>query len=366
MAQGKSEQGGQEWELVESVSADPPAGVAVRNEFAAVPAIVAAAGDAARERFIHFFAATIRNRNTRRAYAGAVRQFVNWLELRGARRLEDVTPVVVAAYIESLGKPHADRPHRLGDQRAKKRLADPSTKQHLAAIRALFDHLVTGGILPFNPAASVRGPKYVITQGKTPVLEDDQMETLLNSIDTSTLVGLRDRALIGIMAFNFARIGAVAGLKVGDYFQGGKRWRFRLHEKGGKYHELPAHHRAEELVDAYLEAMEAAGVPLGKDEPLFRTTRGRSGLLTERQLTENDALRMVKRRSRDAGLPSSTQNHTFRATCITNFRRRGGSRSKAAQLAAHASERTTALYDRSDDPVTIDEIERVNYRSDGA
>ena len=80
-------------------------------------------------------------------------------------------------------------------------------------------------------------------------------------------------------------------------------------------------------------------------------------------MTENDALRMVKRRARDAGLPASTCNHTFRATCITNFRRNGGSRSKAAQLACHESERTTRMYDRSDDPVTLDEIERVNYRT---
>jgi site-specific recombinase XerC len=160
-------------------------------------------------------------------------------------------------------------------------LAKPSVKQHLAAIRMLCDYLVTGSILPFNPASSVRGPKYVQKRGKTPVLDDDQMQELLDSIDVSTLMGLRDRALIGVMAFNFSRVGATIAMGVGDYFQQGKKWWFRLHEKGAKHHQLPAHHRAEEFMDAYLDALRAAGAPLWRDTPLFRTGRGRSGALGE-------------------------------------------------------------------------------------
>jgi site-specific recombinase XerD len=315
---------------------------------ASVPAIIAGAGERAAWRFLEFFTANIRNKNTRRAYARAVRGFCDWLAEHEIYDLAHVNPVLVAAYVDHLGKD----------------LSKPSVKQHLAAIRMLCDYLVTGGVLPFNPASSVRGPKYVIKRGKTPVLDDDQMDELLAAIDLSTLHGLRDRALIAVMAFDFARIGAVVAMDVGDYFQQGKKWWFRLHEKGGKHHELPAHHKAEEFMDAYLEALRAAGAPHGKDTPLFRTGKGRSGELGETRMTENDALRMVKRRAKGAGLPSSTCNHSFRATCITNFRKNGGSRGKAAQLAAHESERTTRLYDRSDDPVTLDEIERVNYRSD--
>jgi integrase/recombinase XerD len=108
-------------------------------------------------------------------------------------------------------------------------------KQHLAALRMLFDHLVTGHILETNPAASVRGPKYSIKKGKTPILSADEARLLLHSIPTADsrgrpiLVGLRDRAMIAVMAYTFARVSAMIGMRVDDYFQQGKRCWFRLH-----------------------------------------------------------------------------------------------------------------------------------------
>jgi site-specific recombinase XerC len=123
-------------------------------------------------------------------------------------------------------------------------------KQHLAAIRMLFDYLVVGQILAINPAHAVRGPKHSIKRGKTPVLSAAQARQLLDSIDTSTVVGLRDRALIALMTFSFARVGAAVGMRVEDYFADGKRWRLRLNEKGGKVHEMPAHHNLEAYLDA--------------------------------------------------------------------------------------------------------------------
>ena len=118
----------------------------------------------------------------------------------------------------------------------------------------LFDYLVTGQVVALNPAHAVRGPKHVVKSGKTPVLSAEQTRALLDSMDTDTIAGLRDRALIGVMVFSFARVGAVVGMNVEDYFPKGKRFWFRLHEKGGKYHEVPAHHKAEAYVDAYIEA----------------------------------------------------------------------------------------------------------------
>ncbi len=171
--------------------------------------------------------------------------------------------------------------------------APPTVKQHLAAIRMLFDWLVTGQVLPVNPAWSVRGPKHVVKKGKTPVLTAAEARTLLDSIDVSTSSGLRDRALIGLMVFSFARVSAAVGMDVEDYFQQGKRWWFRLHEKGGKRHDVPAHHNAEAYMDAYLES---AGLAGEKNAPLFRTV-DRHGRLTASRLTRNDALRMVKRRA---------------------------------------------------------------------
>ena len=304
-----------------------------------LPSLFTGSESAAR-RFIEFFTAHIRNRNTREAYARAVKHFAEWLDERGVHDLGRVSPVVVAAYIEYLG-----------DQ-----LAKPSVKQHLAAIRMLLDYLVTGGVLPFQPASSVRGPKHVVKRGKTPVLTAAEARELLDSIDTATVIGVRDRALIGLMVFSFARVGAAVSMKVEDYYSQGKRWWFRLHEKGGKRHEVPAHHNAEAYMDAYLEA---AGHKGDKRSPLFRTTRGRSGELGERMMTRNDALRMIKRRAKAAGLSPAVSCHTFRATGITAYLENGGTIENAQAIAAHESPRTTKLYDRTSDDLTLDEIERI-------
>jgi integrase/recombinase XerD len=152
----------------------------------------------------------------------------------------------------------------------------PSVKQHLAALRMLFDWLVTGGIVTTNPAHAVRGPKHVVKSGKTPVLTGEQARALLDSIDTSTVVGLRDRALISIMTFAFARIGAVVAIRVEDYYPRGKCWWVGRHEKGGKRHEMPAHHTLEAYLDDYLDA---AGIRDSGKSPLFRSAAGRTGTL---------------------------------------------------------------------------------------
>ena len=301
-----------------------------------VPAIIDRAGGQARKRFLEFFTAIIRNENTRLAYARAVGSFFLWCE---SYRLEliDIEPIHVAAYVER----HPGAP--------------PTVKQHLAAVRMLFDWLVTGQVLVMNPAASVRGPKHVVKRGKTPVLDADQARQLLDSIDTAKLSGLRDRALIAVMVFSFARISAAVGLKVEDYYQDGKRWWLRFREKGGKQHQVPAHHAAEAYLDAYLFA---SHIGEEKKTPLFQSVT-RHGLLTGSPMTRNDALRMVKRRAKAACLPETTCNHTFRATGITAYLSNGGTIENAQAIAAHESPRTTKLYDRTSDEITLDEIERI-------
>jgi site-specific recombinase XerD len=200
-----------------------------------VPRVIAAAGEKAARRFLEFFAATIRNKNTRQAYYHAVVRFFTWCDKHKIGEIADIEPLHVAAYIEALGKD----------------FEKPTVKQHLAAIRMLFDWLVTGQVVATNPAHAVRGPKHVVKTGKTTVLTGEQARELLDSIDTSTLVGLRDRALISVMTFAFARIGAVVAMRVEDYYPKGKRWWVRLHEKGGKRHEMPAHHTLEAYLDSY-------------------------------------------------------------------------------------------------------------------
>jgi len=304
----------------------------------ALPAVITGAGERAARRFLEFFTANIRNPNTRAAYARAVSDFCAWLDARGVP-LDRVEPVIVAAYVEELG-------------RAK---SAPTVKQALAAIRMLFDWLVVGQVLPMNPAASVRGPSHVVKRGKTPVLTADQARQLLDAIDISTVIGLRDRALIGLMVYSFARVGAAVAMNVEDYYASGKRWWFRLHEKGGKRHEVPAHHNAEAYLDAYLQA---AGIDGGAKGPLFRTA-GRDRQLTGNRMHRLDALRMIYRRAADAGLDVHICCHTFRATGITAYLENGGTIEKAQQIAAHESPRTTKLYDRTHDELTLDEIERI-------
>ena len=308
------------------------------NERPPLPALFLDAGEKAWRRVLEFFTAHIRNSNTRAAYAQAAFQFARWCGKKGIV-LHQVSPFLVAAYIEELGQ----------------RLAAPSVKQHLAAIRMLFDYLVIGQVVATNPAASVRGPKHVVKKGLTPVLGADEARSLLESIDVSTPSGLRDRALIGLMVYSFARVGAVVAMNVDDYFRQNKRCWFRLHEKGGKLHDVPAHHKAQEYVDAFLHL---AGLFGTRGCPLFQTV-DRRGRLTGRRMHRLEVLAMIKRRARHAGLPTSICCHTFRATGITCYLLRGGSLEHAQRLAAHESPRTTKLYDRTSDELSLDEIERI-------
>ena len=305
---------------------------------AAMPAIITHSGPAAPERFLEFFAANIRNPNTRRAYARQVMQFLAWCEGRGVARLGDVRPLHVAAYIETMPT------------------QAQTVKQALAAIRMLFDWLVIGQVVPTNPAGSVRGPRYSYKKGKTPALSREDARALLDSIDASTLIGLRDRALIGLMVYSFARIGAVLGMQGGDYYQNGRRSWIRLHEKGGKFHEVPVHHNADDYLHAYIEA---AGIAGEAKQPLWRTADGRTGRLTGNALQPREALAMIKRRAKAAGFPDTICNHTFRATGITAYLENGGTIENAQTIAAHESPRTTKLYDRGSDQISLDEIERL-------
>ncbi len=305
-----------------------------------VPAIIADAGEHATRRFLEFFAATIRNRNTRTAYLHATGRFFAWCDRHQLGAIENIEPLHVAAYIEGMGKD----------------FEKPTVKQHLAAIRMLFDWLVTGQVVATNPAHSVRGPKHVVKTGKTTVLDADQARKLLDSIDTSTLVGLRDRALISVMTFAFARIGAVVAMRVEDYYPKSKRWWVRLHEKGGKRHEMPAHHSLEAYLDAYIEA---AAIRDDGKAPLFRSAAGRTGTLTAQAMNRIDAWRMIQRRAADLGFRVKIGCHTFRATGITAYLEAGGTLEKAQAMAAHESPRTTKLYDRTGDEITLDEVERI-------
>jgi len=248
----------------------------------------------------------------------------------------------VAAYIEGLA------------------LSAPSVTQHLAALRMLFDWLVTGQIIPTNPAASVRGPRHSATTGKTPVLEGAEVRAVLDAVNVSSLVGLRDRALMSLMTYTFARVGAVIGMRVEDvYQQGGRHW-VRLFEKGGKRHEMPCHHELAEHLGAYMGALAARGT-LSKKGWFFRSAIAATGQLSERPLRQADVYRMVARRAQAAGVGRAIGCHSFRASGITEYLKAGGRLDVAQAMANHASPRTTGLYDRRTNRVCIHEVERMSF-----
>jgi integrase len=233
----------------------------------------------------------------------------------------------------------------------------------LAAIRAFLDWLVTGGILPFNPAAAVRGPKHSTKRGKTTVLSGAEARRILDTIADTTpaglpdLAGLRDRALIGLMVYSFARISAAVGMRVDDVYEQQSRLWVRLHEKGGKRHDMPCHHNLEIYLRAYLARTGLAGQPKAF---LFPTVLRGTGQLGTTALPRENAYAMVQRRATAAGITTKVGNHTFRATGVTAYLKNGGSLENAAAMANHASTRTTQLYDRRRDEMSLDEVERIS------
>ena len=305
------------------------------------PALVTASGERARLRFLEFFASNIRNPHTRRAYVRAVLDFMIWCQTEvQVTALIDIEPLHVAAWIELQTR----------------RLSAPSVKQHLAAIRHLFDWLVVGQIVATNPASSVRGPAHRVKTGKTPILDSEDTRQLLNSIDIFKPSGLRDRALIALMVYSFARIGAALAMKVEDVYTQNRRLWVRLHEKGGKRHEMPCHHNLEEYLSAYINETNLRDDPKGF---LFRTIGRGTGQLTSSPLVQANAHAMIQRHINKSGIATKVGNHSFRATGITAYLKNGGTLEKAAIMANHSSTRTTQLYDRRRDEMTLDEVERI-------
>ena len=307
-----------------------------------LPTIIMDAGERAMESFVNFFTAEIPNENTRRAYMTAWREFGKWAEGRGVR-LEQLKPFMLASYREELLKRYHVR----------------SVKQHLSALRKVFDQLVVDQVIPVSPAASVKGPKFSARHGTTPILTDLETRELFDSLDTSHIVGLRDRAILAVLVYAVGRVSAVTSMSVRDFFPSGRRWKVRLHEKGGKLHEVWCHHNLEEYLHAYVDA---AGIADDKATPLFRSTAGRSRLLTEKGLDRRNVYQMIRRKSVAAGVTvDGICCHSFRATGITLYMENGGRLDEAQKLANHSDPRTTKLYDRSGDTVSLDEIEKIRF-----
>lgn len=316
-----------------------PRGLAARPGDPPPPAIIDQAGGAARFAWDEFFQGEVRNENTRKAYSHAVRLFLEWCEAQGTD-LVNITPGLVGKYFNE----HPGSPG--------------TKKQHLAAVRKLFDKLVIRHAVIFNPALSVRTERYQVIEGKTPEIGVEPARKLLRSIDVSTVVGLRDRAIIAVLIYTAARVGAVSKLKLKNFQHDGSQWTLRFDEKGGKSREIPVRHDLEGFLLAYRNAAGLNEEP--KDSPFFRSALRRTKTLTKNRMSAIDMCRMVKRRLKDAGLPLRLSPHSFRVTTITDLLEHGSEINEVQYLAGHADVRTTELYDRRKKKVTRNIVERIS------
>lgn len=302
------------------------------------PGIIERAGVRAYEAYYTFFAESIPNPRTRRAYMADFARFGQWCDERGFD-LERLTTIHFAAYREVLMR----------------ELTLPSVKRHFSALRTIFGALVEKGVIDRNPVREVKLQPYR-GEGKTPALRPEEVRRLLDSIDPSTPIGLRDRALISLMAYSFARVGAALQMKVKDFYPQGAAYYIRLQEKGGRERQLPCHHLLAEALTSYVYGCGLASAP---ETLLFRSIQ--KGVITPKPLGSRAALEMVYRRTRRAGIPGRFCCHTFRATGITTFLENGGSLETAQFIAGHADSRTTKIYDRRERLASQSDIERIRY-----
>ena len=303
------------------------------------PAIIKQAGSAAQFAWDEFVFGHLRNPHTRAAYSHAIQRFLDWSHRQGID-LVRITPRNVGEYLDSQA------------------LATVTKKLHLAAIRRMFDFLVMRHAVVLNPAATVRTERHQVVEGKTPEIGVESARRLLASLDTSHVVGLRDRAILAVLIYTAARVGAVAKLRRADFYKSADQACLRFTEKGGKSREIPVRHDLQQFITAYLAA---AGCEFSdKATPLFRAALGRTRRLTKEGMSPGDINRMVKRRLCDAGLPEHLSPHSFRVTTITDLLSQGVPLEAVQQLAGHADPRTTRLYDRRQKRVTRNIVERIS------
>ena len=299
------------------------------------PAIVKEAGRSAEFAWEEFFQAELANAHTRKNYLHAVQRFLAWVEGRGLE-LPRITPGDVGEYLQAL------------------ELGVPTKKLHLAALRRFFDRLVNRHACVINPAATVKAERYAVIEGKTPQIGLKEARTLLESIDVSNLVGLRDRAILAVLIYTAARVGAVAKLTLKSLKHDGTQYSLRFSEKGGKSREIPVRHDLEGYLREYIEA---AKIAKGR---LFRTAYLKTKTLTRNGMTGIDICRMMKRRLKDAGLRGHFSPHSFRVATVTDLLEQNVPLEDVQYLAGHSDPRTTRIYDRRRRKVTRNIVERIS------
>jgi integrase/recombinase XerD len=234
-------------------------------------------------------------------------------------------------------------------------------RQHLAAVRLLFDELLRNGIVDLNPAARVKVPRLNRALSHTPIFEPEEIKSFMDSLEPVSLIEFRDRALFSTMLYTWARVSAVIALQVEDYYlRKGNRW-LRLKEKRGNINEVPVHSVARNAIDEWLRE---SGLNESPAMPLFPAFSENRELITSRHMTRVNVWGLVQTRARAAGLKKRIGCHSFRATGLTAYMNAGGQLDIAQRIAGHSQLSTTKIYDRSKDRVTIEEIEKVSFQDE--
>lgn len=248
------------------------------------PIIIASLGNVAAQHYSAFFSANARSPASKRAYARACWRFFDWCAARNLT-LQSLSSSHVEAYIDEL--------HR--------GLSTITVKQHLTAVRTLCDWLVTGGIIAANPASGVRALKSLAQVETRALLESASWQRLIDTMPTSSVRDIRDRALIATLTYSFPRLGAALAMRVEDFRAAGEGWELRFRGKGGRAHVAPAHEVLVALLQAYLEI---ADIREDLSGWLFRTTlrRGSGFALSRRPIQQIDAVRMIRKRAVTAGI----------------------------------------------------------------
>ena len=307
---------------------------------ATIPAVLHQAGTAAVVATHEFFHARVTNPHTRRAYGRWIGRFLQHLEAAGIA-LRNVSPGIAGRWIEELP------------------LGPLSKNQALTALRHFTDLLVTRHVVEANPFLSVRRQRVTVVEGRTPEITVGQIQHLLRSIDTSSVRGLRDRAVIGSLTYTGARVGAVARLRLQDLQDSARGRVIRLQEKGGKQREIPVHSNLRDWLDEYVATAGLTDAP--KTGPLFRSLEIRDRSRVSAAPFVPQRIRgMLKTRLKHAGLPSTIRPHSFRVFVVTDLLTQDVPLEAVQYLAGHSNPQTTQVYDRRRRAVTRKIVERIS------
>ncbi len=303
------------------------------------PNLITEAGPKARYAWEEFIYGEISNAHTRRAYGKAVADLLSRADDAGLT-LTQITPKFIRGHFEQM------------------KTSIPTRKLRLAAVRHFFDIAVTRHAMALNPALSVRGEKYKVSEGKTPEITVSQTQKLFKSIKGEGFLDWRDKTIIAIFTYTAVRVGAVQKLTLNDFHSTGGNYSLRFKEKGGKPREIPVRDDLEKLILEYL-AVRGVG---SKNDPFFPSAVKATGTISNSPMHTNDIRRMLKRRLLLAGLSTEFSPHSFRVCALTDLLNQDVPREDVQHFAGHADARTTDLYDRRKKKVTRNIVERISVK----